>query len=397
MLRKKNLLIIFVILVFLGNSSWAEVKNVILMIGDGMGFEHVKAASIYAYGEEGKLSFEQYYRGEVTTHSANSYLQDYHATDSAAAATAMATGEKVNNDVISERSRRPIKTILEYLGEEGKATGLITTVPVTHATPAGFGAHNRVRSNYRDIANDYMTQSRPNILFGAYFKNGSGMTAEKAKQGGYDVATTRQQMLDLVGAINKNSSKVFYLAGLFCTEGMPWEYDYYHKDKILIPLKENIIDYDTVPHLSEMTSAALRALDNDPNGFFLMVEGGQIDKAAHKNVIERDIFETLEFDRAFRAVMTWAKDREGTLIVVTADHECGGLRVVKNRGRGSMPDVFWNSRYNSVKDHTGENVPVYAVGEGAENFVGVIDNTDIFKILMKLASAKLAAVPQQVQ
>jgi alkaline phosphatase len=384
MLRKSQLLILVVVLILSGRSSHAEVKNIILMIGDGMGFEHVKAASIYAYGEEGKLSFEEYYRGEVTTHSANSYERDKHATDSGAAATAIATGEKVNNDVISERSRRPIKTILEYLEEQGKLTGLITTVPVTHATPAGFGAHSRNRNSYSNIANDYMTQTRPNILFGAYYEDGKGMTAEKAGKGGYSVATTRQQMLDIVGPIDQNSTEVFFIAGLFCPDGMPWEYDYYQKDKILIPLKDDIIDYDTVPHLSEMASSALRVLDNDPNGFFLMVEGGQIDKAAHKNIIERDVFETLEFDRAFRAVMKWAKDRDDTLIVVTADHECGGLRVLKNRGRGSMPDVFWNTRYNSVKDHTGENVPIYVVGEGAKNFVGVIDNTDIFKIIMEL-------------
>ena len=161
MLRKSQLLILVVVLILSGRPSHAEVKNIILMIGDGMGFEHVKAASIYAYGEEGKLSFEEYYRGEVTTHSANSYERDKHATDSGAAATAIATGEKVNNDVISERSRRPIKTILEYLEEQGKLTGLITTVPVTHATPAGFGAHSRDRKSYSNIANDYMTQTRP--------------------------------------------------------------------------------------------------------------------------------------------------------------------------------------------------------------------------------------------
>ena len=381
MLRKSRLIVLFVVLILLGQTSYAAVKNVILMIGDGMGFEHVKAASLYAYGEEGELSFERYYRGEMMTHSANSHRVSYHATDSAAAATAMATGEKVNNGIISEQSRKPIKTILEHLQEKGKATGLVTTVPITHATPAGFGAHNRSRSNYRDIANDYMTQTRPNLLFGAYYKNGRGMTTEKAKQGNYAVATTRQQMLDLVGPLDKNSTEVFFLVGLFCPDEMPWEYDYYHPPVILFPLKEilGVPNYDTIPHLSEMTSAALIVLDNDPNGFFLMVEGGKIDWAAHDNIIEDSVFETLEFDRAFQVVMNWAKDRDDTLIVVTADHECGGLWVVKSNRRGSMPDVFWGS-----EDHTGANVPVYAAGEGAAEFTGVIDNTDIFKILMKL-------------
>ena len=394
MLRKSYLMILVVVLFFLGQASQAAVKNVILMIGDGMGFEHVKAASLYAYGEEEKLSFEQYYRGEVTTHSANSYLENNHATDSAASATAMATGQKVNNKVISERSGKPLKTILEHLQEKGKATGLVTTVPITHATPAGFAAHSRARSNYRDIANDYMTQTKPNILFGAYYKNGRGMTVEKAKQAEYAVATTRQQMLDLVGPIDKNSTEVFFLAGLFSPEGMQYEYDYYHPPVILFPLEEiiDVPNYDTVPHLSEMTSAALRVLDNDPNGFFLMVEGGKIDWAAHDNIIEFTVFETLEFDRAFRVVMDWAQDREDTLIVVTSDHECGGLKVVKNNRRGFMPEVFWGS-----KEHTGANVPVYAAGEGTGKFVGIIDNTDIFKIIVNLTSESPVPTLQQEQ
>jgi alkaline phosphatase len=379
-MRKSHFTILFIILILFGQISRAAVKNVIVMIGDGMGFEHVKAASLYAYGEEGKLSFEKYYCGELATHSADSHLVKYHATDSAAAATAMATGQKVKNGVISERAGEPIKTILEYLKEQGKATGLITTVPVTHATPAGYGAHSRSRNNHSDIANDYMTQSRPNLLFGAYYKNGKGMTVEKAEKAKYIVAITRQQMLDMVTPVDENSNEVFFMAGLFCPDEMPWEYDYYHPQKILFPLEEeHIPNYDVIPHLSEMTSAALCVLDNDPDGFFLMVEGGKIDWAGHDNIIEHSVFETLEFDRAFRRVMDWLEDRDDTLIVVTADHECGGLWVVKNNRKGFMPEVFWGST-----NHTGINVPIYAVGQGAKEFAGVIDNTDLCKIIMKL-------------
>ena len=379
MVRKSLFTILFILLVLLGQTCSAAVKNVIVMIGDGMGFEQVKAASLYAYGEEGKLSFEQYYRGEVTTHSADSYKDDNHATDSAASTTAMATGQKVNNKVISQDSNEPIKTILEQLKDKGKATGLITTAPLTHATPAGFGAHTKDRDNYREIAECYLKQTRPNILFGAYYKDGTGMTEEKAKKAEYVVATTRQQMLDMAGPVDENVTEVFFMAGLFCPEEMPWEYDYYHSQKILFPLEESMPTYDTIPHLSEMTSAALIVLDNDPDGFFLMVESQKIDWAGHDNIIEFSVFETLEFDRAFRRVMDWAEDRDDTLIIVTADHECGGLRVVKNNRRGFMPEVFWGST-----KHTGANVPVYAVGQGAEEFIGVIDNTDIFRIIMKL-------------
>jgi alkaline phosphatase len=382
MLRKTCLLILVVVLVLLGQVSWAGVKNVVLMIGDGMGFEQVKAASLYAYGREGSLSFEKYYRGEMTTHSANSYLQDSHATDSAAAVTAMATGQKVDNSVLSQKGDEPIKTILEYLQEEGKATGLVTTVPVTHATPAGFGAHTENRNNYEEIADDYLNQTRPNVLFGAFYANGRGMTETKAKQADYMVAQTREQMHHIVWSADQNPTKEVFIVGLFSPDEMPWEYDYYNPHRILFPeeKKSDSPGYDEVPHLSEMTAASLSLLGNDPDGFFLMVEGGKIDWACHDNIIEHCVFNTLEFDKAFQVVLNWADDQDDTLILVTADHECGGLRVVKNRGKGFMPEVFWGST-----KHTGANVPVYAIGLGAEKFVGVIDNTELFTIILELS------------
>jgi len=382
MLRKTCLLILIIVLLLLGQTSWAGVRNVVLMIGDGMGFEQVKAASLYAYGREGRLSFEKFYRGEMMTHSANSYLQKSHATDSAAAVTAMATGQKVDNRILSQKGDEPIKTILEYLQQEGKTTGLVTTVPVTHATPAGFGAHTKNRNNYEEIADDYLNQTRPNVLFGAFYANGRGMTETKAKQAGYLVAQTREQMHHIVWSVDQNPTKEVFIVGLFSPDEMPWEYDYYNPHRILFPeeKKSDSPDYNAVPHLSEMTTAALSLLGNDPDGFFLMVEGGKIDWACHGNIIEHCVFNTLEFDKAFQVVLNWAEDQDDTLILVTADHECGGLRVVKNRGKGFMPQVFWGST-----DHTGANVPVYATGQGAEEFVGVIDNTELFTIILELS------------
>ncbi len=381
MLRKLRLLILIVVLLASAPTSWAGVKNVIVMIGDGMGFEQVKAASVYAYGKEGKLSFEKYYRGEMATHSANSYLGKSHATDSAASATAMATGQKAKNGVLSEKSGKPIRTILEHLREQGRVTGLVTTVPVTHATPAGFGAHTNDRNNYRDIASDYLEQTRPNVLFGAYYSNGRGMTETKAEKAGYAVVTTRQDMRHIVELTDQDSTEDPFVAGLFSPDEMPWEYDYYNPHSILFPeeKKNGSTNYDTAPHLSEMTAAALSLLDDDPDGFFLMVEGGKIDWAGHSNIIEHNVFETLEFAKAFQAVLDWAGGRDDTLVLVTADHECGGLTVVESREKGFMPAVFWGTT-----SHTGVNVPVYATGPGAEEFVGVIDNTDLFTIIVKL-------------
>jgi alkaline phosphatase len=392
MVRKSCLIISIVLLVLFVQPSRAVVKNVILMIGDGMGFEQVKAASLYAYGDEECLPFEKYYRGEVTTHSANSYLQDDHATDSAASATAMATGQKVNNKVISQKSGKPIKTILEYFKEQGKATGLLTTKYLTDATPAGFAAHTKHRENYSEIADDYLKQTRPNILFGAYLASGKGLTEEKSANAGYTVVKTREQMMHAVEVVGQNSIEEVFIAGLFSPDAMPWEYNYYYPDKNPLSqlLKRSTPSYDTVPHLSEMTEVTLNILDNDPNGFFLMVEGARIDSAGHDNLIKFNVFETLEFANAFQVALDWAENRNDTLIIVTADHECGGLVVKKNCGRGFMPKVFWGST-----GHTGLNVPIYAVGEGAKEFVGVIDNTEIFSIIMKLTLVPSVARGEQ--
>ncbi len=382
MLCSENLIIIIVIAIAicLSQPADAAVKNVIIMIGDGMGFEQVKAASLYAYGDEGKLPFEKFYRGEVTTHSANSYMED-HYTDSAASGSAMATGQKFKNETISEISRQPVKTILEHLKEKGKSTGLVTTVPITHATPAAFGAHARKRDRYSDIANDYLTQSRPNILFGAYYKNGKGMTEAKALNAGYEVVKTSSDLMAAVWMSNRNSTEEVFIAGMFSPDGMPWEYDFYNaiKNPLSDEIKNETPTYHTIPHLSEMTSAALIILSNDPDGFFLMVEGGMIDWAGHDNIIEDNIFETLEFAKAFQVVYDWAKNRNDTLVIVTADHECGGLKVVRERRKGLMPEVIWTST-----DHTGANVPIYTTGPGEKEFIGVIDNTQIFLITMGL-------------
>jgi alkaline phosphatase len=324
-------------------------KNIILFIGDGMGFEEVRAAGMYANGVEGTLSFEGFTnKASVTTDNIWGDI-----TDSAAAATAMATGEKVGNGVISEAipgDGSPHETLLEIHKGVCRSTGLVTTTYIAHATPAAFGAHTSSRSNYSEIVTDYLQDARPNVLFGgAVYINSTN-----AANAGYTVVTDNTALQGV------NTSNVLLLSGQFGNGNMPYEYDG---------------DYSLLPHLSDMTATALDMLDKDPEGFFLMVEGGRIDHAGHGNSIERNIMETVEFSNAVRAATDWANGRTDTLILVTADHETGGLSVLQNNGAGVFPLVSWSSG-----GHTGVDVPLYAWGQNAEQVSGLLDNTEIFSI-----------------
>jgi alkaline phosphatase len=360
-------------------AAWAEApKNVILLIGDGMGFEQVKAAGLYAHGEAGTLDMEEHYVGRMTTHSADRGGPHKGATDSAAAGTAIATGRKTKNRIVSRTpDGEDLTTVLEVFAEAGKATGLVTTCPMTHATPACFGAHAETRYEYDDIAADYFKRSRPNVLFGAYYE-GKGVGRDKARDAGYAVVATRDELRALVARAEAGDANAeVHVSGQFSSGQIPWEYAGPLPEREKGEYKSAAgATWETAPHLSQMADAALRLLARNPKGFFLMIEGGTIDWAGHDNCIERNVAETLEFDRTCRLVLDWAARRDDTLVLITADHECGGLRVVGGRGKGKMPEVVWRS-----KGHTDVPVPVYAFGPGAERLRGDIDNTDLFPVM----------------
>jgi alkaline phosphatase len=349
----------------------AAPRNIVLLIGDGMGFEHLKAASLYAYGAEGRLFLQQLpVKGECSTDPAGGKA----VPDSANTATALATGVKVSPGVISVRipgDGKDLPTLLEKLAAEGKRTGLVTTVGMGDATPAGFAAHARSRKLYDEIYDDYFSRSRPDLIFGGAWRLPHG-AAEKA---GYTIVRNRDELQDLNGRTAKR------VLGPFCPANFPYEWEYAQR-----------IDtrYDDVPHLSEMTRAALDFLDQGDKGLFLMVEGGRIDHSSHKNHLPNMVLETLEFDNAVKEVMRWAAGRDDTLVLVTSDHECGGLKVVKHRGLGKFSEATWAS-----VGHTKALVPVFAWGVGADRFAGKIDNTDVpGKVLGLPASA--AGVDQKV-
>jgi alkaline phosphatase len=325
----------------------APPKYVIFMVGDGMGFNHVRAAGMYLGGP---LCFESLpHQAQVTTYSASAPI-----TDSAAAATAMATGTKVNNGVISVAlpgNGAELLTLLEFYKSRGARTGLVTSDAMTGATVAAFGAHEPSRGNDSQIADDYLSRSRPNVLLGG---GGAGLTASAAATAGYTVVT------DGAGLLGIDPGVVSMLSGQFDTGSMPYEYD----------------GLGDLPHLSQMVVTALDILANDPAGFFLVVEGGNIDHAAHANDIARTVREAVEFHNAVQVAMDWVAGRGDALLVITADHETGGMSAPEDRGVGNYPVVTW-----ATTGHTPINVGAWAAGANAEFVIGTLNNTSFFQII----------------
>jgi len=327
-----------------GSCLAAPIRNVILCIGDGMGPGQVAAAHCFAGTN---LVFEAFpFRSCMTTFSSGGDV-----TDSAAAATALSAGFKVYNGVVClaiPGEGGELETMLEAFKKRDKSTGLVTTSFLTDATPAGFGAHAYNRyTDERVIAYDYFWRTRPNVLFGG---GGYSLDADEAWAAGYLVATDAASLEALRGARDE------HIAGIFGYGPLPYVYD----------------GLGDMPSLSQMTDVALGVLGNDPDGFFLMVEGGRIDHACHDNDIERCVPETLAFGEAVSLIVAWAAGRSDTLVIVTADHETGGLTVLADNGKGVLPDVVWGTGR-----HTDTPVSIYGWGVNASLVTNVSDNTQV--------------------
>jgi alkaline phosphatase len=320
--------------------------NVMLFIGDGMGMEHVKAAR-YFKGEP--LCFEAWpHFGLIDTESLNGI------TDSAAGATAIATGARVYNGVVglaNPGDSAELQTVLEYYQGKGKRTGLVTTDAMTGATPACFGAHAASRDDVDVIVSNYLYRTHPDILYGG---GGAGLDPESAANAGYQVVADYAEMAAVDPAAATSVS------GQFGAGQMPYEYD----------------GVGELPHIWEMTSNALSVLGGGANGFFLMVEGGNIDHAAHNADTPRMIREVLAFDEAVQTALDWATNRTDTLIVVTADHETRGLLVTADNGAGNDPDTEWTADW-----HTTAPVGCWAWGPGSERVRESMANTNTFHVL----------------
>lgn len=419
------------------SAAETQPKNIIFLIGDGMGNSYTSAYRYYKNSSSSKFmkrtAFDPYLVGQQMT-----YPEDpkENVTDSSSAATAMATGVKTYNAAVGvDNDKKARTTVLETAKKQGKSTGLVATSQITHATPASFGAHDTSRKNMNRIADDYFDQKingqhKIDVLLGGgkanFIRKDRDLTKE-FKKSGYHYITSKE-------SLNNNTSPK--LLGLFANNGLPKK-----------------IDRVKTPELSEMTNAALKQLSKNDKGFFLMVEGSQIDWAGHDNDIVSAMSEMSDFEEAFKAAIAFAKEDENTLVIATADHSTGGFSIAKNGNYNWYPqkirqvtrtpdymakkikegqsvttvlNKYMNfkltaaeiSSVNKVKKkstttidnaiekiinnrsntgwtttgHTGEDVNIYAYGPSSEQFSGHLDNIDQAKKIFTLINGKEATI-----
>lgn len=375
------------------NQNDDRAKYVFLFIGDGMGATHVAVTESYLSYKAGKLGGEQLlmtqfpYYGTATTHSAN-----MNVTCSSAAGTAIACGEKANNGTVGiNKDSVVIESVASVLKKDGYKIGILSTVPINHATPSAFYAHNVNRSNYYEISYDIPAS-------GFEFFAGAGFLEYKGKKNDKE---------PIERYLENNGYTVSYGIEEFRKESAG-------KDKVIFCQASNreesadnyvsdgVVEADAT--MAQMLELGLDYLgDKDP--FFFMCEGGAIDWAAHDNKTMPMIENTLDFDAAIKvAYEFYQKHPKQTLIVVTADHETGGLTLgcgnsrinwekmekewIEN-GKKNTLDREANSKLNrecsigwTTGSHTGGAVPVFAIGVGAEKFNGRIDNTDFKGLIL---------------
>ena len=321
----------------------AKAVNVIYMIGDGMALPQVYAAML-ASGEE--MTFSQFpYIGVVDTHSASNDI-----TDSAAGGTALASDHKTNNAMLGVNPDSiPVKTVFEALAEQGKKTGIVVTSYVTHTTPATFYAKVPHRKQYEDIAVQMAENPYINLIIG----------------GGMKHFAQRKDSLDLIARMeNELGWKVYdNLTEVDVTN---------QKYAVIADTNHMPKAADRGDFLPRAVKTALKTLDNAENGFFLMVEGSQIDFACHGNDSTWMMDEMLDFDYAVNVALDYAKEKGNTLVVVTADHETGGLTLPDPQGK--YTNVVFDY---STGSHTCLPVLVYAYGPGAEQFTGWMQNNEL--------------------
>ncbi|MGK0253515.1 MAG: alkaline phosphatase [Mariniflexile sp.] len=323
----------------------SQVKNIILMIGDGYGLSQISAATL---SNRGNLSLTQLKSiGFLKTQSADDFT-----TDSAAAGTAIATGEKTYNRSIGmDLNRAPIENISELLNRYKYNTGFITTDDITGATPAAFYSHQLDRDMATGIIND-LSKSKLSLFMGGGSANFLSTI--------HDSNFTLVNKLDDMGLTKSN--KVGYF---FSEEGVP----------SIKSGRSNV--------LAEATKSGMAFLSNQKKPFFLLVEGAQIDSFGHRNDISGIITEAIDFDKAITEAIKYADAHENTLVIITADHETSGLSIPQ----GNLKDNVIEGDF-STYDHTGIMVPIFAYGPKSDVFSGVYENNEVFHKIKEVLNLK---------
>lgn len=321
-----------------------EKLNVILMIGDGMGFNHLKAAEA-RYGELFMQSAE--IKGQVTTFSRNIFGP----TDSAAAATALATGVKTDNGNVGQYLGKAKQSTTELAISLGMATAILATEGVDGATPAGFSAHTDSRTDLDGILDDQL-KSKVDIFMGSNIERYSSLS-EKIEKSGYSFA-------DDMSKLDMNDDKIF----------ASFEE---------IPLEDGGA---TKPTLAALATLALGKISQNSNGFFMMIEESHIDKCSHDNDIDGAVMHVKAYDNAIKAVVEYAEKIGNTIVIVTADHETGGLQYNGESGSELNDGMYTRG------EHSSANVPYFVFGNIDFDFSSVMDNTQIAKLCQAVISAR---------
>jgi alkaline phosphatase len=308
-------------------SESVQLRNVIMLIGDGMGNQQRRIAGIVEGNGDAnhKLVMETLPVAGI----AFNHCLDHIVTDSAAAATALACGQKtLSGRLAMDENGNRLRTILQACRDIGKSTGLITTVTIAHATPAAFASHAATRKELESIALQYL-ENRVDVLLGGGIedflpapgnneKEVPGKTGKRKdgrhlinefKENGYAFVSNRNELLNVKPA---GTDK---LLGLFSKGAMAYEVDR---------------NQEKEPHIAEMTKTALDILSKNPKGFFLMVEGGKIDWANHAHDVAGSVYDTIAFDKAVELAVDFAKKNPDTLVIVVDDHETGGMAITAN-------------------------------------------------------------------
>lgn len=339
-----------------------EVKNIIIMIGDGMGLAQASLTQI-----ENKYAPTAFDRAQnialQKTYSANNRV-----TDSAASGTALATGYKTDNSTLGQTpDGTHVESIMTKGERAGYASGIVVTCYVNHATPAAFYAHRKSRNDNDGIVADFMA-SDLDVLFGGgsrffdeYFTKQNKNYVDELKAKGYNYLSEQSQMADVTEG---------NVVGLFAETNIEL-------------MRNGRGDY-----LPTATAKALEILTNNvknngQKGFVLMVEGSQIDGEGHGNNIEGVLAETRDFAKAMNVAMDYADTHPGTLVVVTGDHETGGLSIPSNKTDFTLPESGISYGF-STTGHTGIMLPVYLYGTGADRINGIMENSELSQALQRM-------------